>query len=142
MKQIQTLEHAGFDRQQIEALIEVIGHQVHAAVSSAMANLVTRDDLEKFATEDSLDKFATKEDFEKFATKEDLEKFATKDDFEKCATKEDLEKFATKDDFEKFATKDDLYKIITRILMWVPAVMFGTIIATAATVTLLIRFLA
>ena len=115
MKQIQTLEHAGFDRQQIEALIEVIGHQVHAAVSSAMANLVTRDDLEKFATEDPLDKLATKEDFEKLATKED---------------------------FEKFATKDDLYKTITRILMWVPAVMFGTIIATAATVTLLIRFLA
>ncbi|WP_018133109.1 hypothetical protein [Effusibacillus pohliae] len=44
------------------------------------ADMVTKQDLERFATKQDLEKFATKQDLEKFATKQDLEKFATKQD--------------------------------------------------------------
>ncbi len=55
-KQMRRLEHAGFEKHQVDALIDVIGWQVHAAVSAAMSNLATKDDLTNFVTKDDLHK--------------------------------------------------------------------------------------
>jgi hypothetical protein len=57
----------------------------------------------------TLANLATKQDLERFATKEDLERFATKEDLKNFATKEDLKNFVTKEDIKNFATRDESY---------------------------------
>lgn len=78
------------------------------------ANMLTRQDAEKFATKNDLVGFATKDDLARFATKDDLANFATKDDLKMYATKQDLKQCVTTEHFNR--TINRLEKKIDQIL--------------------------
>ena len=143
-KQMHRLEHAGFDRDQIDALIDVIGQQVHTAVSAAMSDLVTKDDLANFVTKGDLANFATKDDLANFATKDDLvqlekrletkfeSKFATRDELAKVNARLDRIEDRIRN---TLVTKDDFHKTVHQVMMWVPAFTFGTLLVATALMT-------
>ena len=58
-----------------------------ADLAAALADVVRKPDLERFATKAELQHFATKADLERFATKIDLERYATKADLEAAIQK-------------------------------------------------------
>jgi hypothetical protein len=95
--------------------------------------MVTKNDLERFATKEDLERFATKEDLKRFATKEDLERFATKDDLDslreqvgyiggqletmrdQMATKSDIARLEDKIEVETTAIRGDIEQVHLRL---------------------------
>ncbi|MBI3273749.1 MAG: hypothetical protein HYZ69_01255 [Candidatus Colwellbacteria bacterium] len=76
--------------------------------------MVTKDDLKRFATKDDLKRFATKDDLKRFATKDDIK--SIRDDLVHFATKNDLVEFkeeVVREISQKVIASND--KVITKL---------------------------
>lgn len=125
LKAYKSLQEAGFDEAQAEAVIITVGE-------AFAGNLATKDDIAEITRV-----MATKEDIRDMATKADIRDMATKEDIRDMATKADIHDMATKADIRDMATKADLHALEVRLMVR----LGGLIIAVAGVAVAAIRLL-
>ena len=125
LKAYKSLQEAGFDEAQAEAVIITVGE-------AFAGNLATKDDIAEVTRV-----MATKEDIRDMATKADIRDMATKADIHDMATKADIRDMATKADIRDMATKADLHALEVRLMVR----LGGLIIAVAGVTVAAIRLL-
>ncbi len=116
LKAYKSLQEAGFDEAQAEAVITTVGE-------AFAGNLATKDDIAEVTRA--------------MATKEDIRDMATREDIRDMATKADIRDTATKADIRDMATKADLHALEVRLMVR----LGGLIIAVAGITVAAIRLL-